>query len=183
MFTKEMLRKQMLERRKSISATEVSRASAAITARLFTLTEYQDAKTILIYAPFRNEVDTKAIIEHALENNKMVGVPKTYEKGSMEFYSVFDYADLEQGRYGILEPPDEILVQPEEALIIVPGVAFDIHKNRIGYGGGYYDRYMKRYPSMDKIGLAYDFQIIDAIEPEEHDETVDIVITEQQIIV
>ena len=183
MFTKEIVRKQLIERRNSMSASEISRCSASITERLLSLTEYKEAKTILVYAAFRNEVITKAIVEDALANNKVVGMPKTYEKGIMEFYSIFDYEDLVPCNHGILEPPEEILVKPEEALIVVPGVAFDIHKNRIGYGGGYYDRYIKRYSDMYKIGLAYDFQIMDAIEVDEHDEAVDIVITEQQIII
>lgn len=183
MSSKSEIRKQMLNQRLAMTPLEVSKKSAMITSRLLSLTEYQEADTILIYASCKNEVATQDIIKDALEHNKVVGVPKSYDEGIMKFYSIFDYGDLKPGRYNIPEPPEDILITPQNALLIVPGVAFDIHKNRIGYGGGYYDRYMKQYPQLDTVGLAYDFQILDAIEVEETDRTVDFVITQRQIIV
>lgn len=182
MFSKEQIREAMLDKRINLSQEEVLKSSQSCASQLFSLNEYKEAKTIYIYAAFRNEIDTKMIIEDALSQSKQVGLPISYPEGHMEFYEVFDLSDLQKGRYGILEPRPDILLQSQDALMIVPGVAFDIRKHRIGYGGGYYDRYCNIHPDLYKIGLSYDFQIIDAIAMEKHDQGVDLVITPSQMI-
>lgn len=183
MFNKDAIRRQMREKRLLMSEEEVRKASISCVSQLLSLTEYQEAKTILVYASTRNEVDTTPIIEDALAANKVVGMPVSFEEGEMEFYSVFELADLRPGRFGILEPPTDILVDPEDALLLVPAVAYDRRKNRIGHGGGYYDRYMQRYPQFYKIGLAYEYQVVDAFEPDSYDQPVDLIITDTQIII
>lgn len=183
MFSKDKIREQMQAQRRQMSSEMVKKSSVSCISQLFTLNEYQEAKTILVYASTRNEVDTRPIVEDALAHNKVVGMPVSYQEGAMEFYSVFDWSDLKPGRFGILEPPADILVEAEDALILVPAVAYDRRKNRIGHGGGYYDRYMQRHPDLYKIGLAYEYQIVDAFEPEEYDEPVDLIVTDTQIII
>ena len=183
MFTKDAIREQIKSQRLRLTKEEVKRASAACTARLLSLAEYQECQTILVYSAIQNEIDTTAIIKNALDNKKTVGLPVSYDDGKMEFYSVFDLSLLSPGRFGILEPPESILIEPvRDAMIFLPAVAYDKRKNRIGYGKGYYDRYMERYPDLYAIGLAYDFQVVDSFETEDYDKPADIIITDTQMI-
>lgn len=173
----------MREERIHLSDEEVSRASRAIANQLFELPEYQRAQVLLVYAATKHEVDTRAIIERAFADNKVVALPVSSDDGRMEFYQIWDYSDLRPGRFGILEPMQDLAVNPTQGLMLVPGVAFDSHKNRIGQGGGYYDRYLGAHQELTTIGLAYDFQMVDAIDAEEYDQKMDLVITDAQIII
>lgn len=184
MFSKENIRQSLLKQRMNLTENEVNKASKECLHRLMSLAEYQDCNILLLYAPIRNEVDTFPLIEDALSKNKVVGLPVTEDEGEMYFYSVFDLSDLKPGKFGILEPPTDILVEPtKDTLMLLPAVAYDTRKNRIGYGGGYYDRYLARYEDFCKIGLAYDFQIMDGFEVDEHDQRVNYIITQSQLIV
>jgi 5-formyltetrahydrofolate cyclo-ligase len=128
--------------------------------------EFRNAKTILFYASFDGEVDTFSMMKQALRLGKKVALPKIVEdRKKMMFCFIEDLEnDLAVGSYGILEPTQKcppLLTQGEIDLVIVPGVAFDKKNYRLGRGGGYYDRFLKKLPSeTPSFGLAFDFQIV-----------------------
>ncbi|MCR4715728.1 MAG: 5-formyltetrahydrofolate cyclo-ligase [Lachnospiraceae bacterium] len=183
MFSKTGLRDQMLNSRESLSEEEVSVSSKAVVDKVLNLPDYISADTILAYYPIRNEINTLPIIEDALNKGKRVGLPVTLDNGEMLFYEIWDVSEVSEGRYGVMEPAKDILVEADDAFMIVPGVAFDMRKNRIGFGAGYYDKYLARFSDIYTCALAYDFQVIDAFATEEHDKSVDMIITERQMII
>lgn len=142
---------------------------------------YKNAEVIFTYVSFQGEVDTIKFIETALSQGKTLCVPKVLsKKEGMEAHKITNLADLEKSSYGILEPQNQSqLINPLDIdLLIMPGVAFDKHNGRIGYGGGFYDRFLKKIdPKAHKIALAYDFQIFNQIPMDEFDERVDFIIT------
>lgn len=170
--------------RKTLSEHDVSKASKACVNRILSLAEYQEAKTIFLYFAVQNEVDITTLLERALEDGKQVAFPVSSQYNDMDFYAVFDRSDFHRGRFGIPEPPKDILVLPDEdTMVLVPAVAFDKRKNRIGQGKGFYDHYFERYPDALRVGVAYDFQIVDAFESQRHDKQMDFIVTNTQIIV
>lgn len=142
---------------------------------------YKKADVIFTYVSFGGEVDTINFIKKALSDGKTICVPRVIsKKEGMETYKITSLNDLEKGFYGILEPKNHCqLIKPSDIdLIIVPGAAFDKSNGRIGYGGGFYDRYLKRVKAgTKKIALAYTFQVFESIPTDEYDEKVDFIIT------
>ena len=183
MFDKSSLREQMLDKRMSLDEDTVKNSSSAILNKLINLPDYDNSDTILAYYPFKNEIDTIPIINDALSKGKRVGLPVTLEDHQMAFYEIWDISEVKPGRYGVMEPAMDILVDDCDAFMIVPGVAFDMRKNRIGFGAGFYDIYLSKYPDLYTCALAYDFQVIDAFETEEHDKAMDVIVTESQLII
>lgn len=183
MFDKNMIRNEIRKRRDALSESDQRAFSKRITDKLTVLNEYVTASTVLLYASVGSEVYTMDLIQKAIDDGKEVGLPVVEGPGKMEFYSVFDLEDLTPGKMNIPEPPRDILLKRPEALCIVPGVSFDQKRNRTGYGGGYYDRYFARFPKLKKIGLAYDCQLVDAIPADRNDVRVDMIVTENQIII
>lgn len=151
---------------------------------------YRRAKCILSYVSYKSEVDTKKILEMAWKDGKTVAVPKVLEKnGIMEFYEIQSLQELEMGYQGIEEPDitDKCPIEPEamqgNILMIMPGAAFDRECNRIGYGGGFYDRYLSKHPkTIETIAICYEIQVVDHIPAEILDVKPDRIITEQRII-
>ncbi|MBU1992529.1 MAG: 5-formyltetrahydrofolate cyclo-ligase [Patescibacteria group bacterium] len=145
------------------------------------LPEFHDAKNILLYSEINGEVGTEVLIEK-WANSKNICIPKIAGT-KMHAKRIQSTKDLQKGRFGIKEPNgqnDE--VAPEYIdLIFVPGIGFDLTGHRIGFGLGYYDRFLKKTNCL-KIGLAYEFQIIDNVPGEPHDVPVDMIITEKRII-
>ncbi|MCT4604765.1 MAG: 5-formyltetrahydrofolate cyclo-ligase [Marinisporobacter sp.] len=185
---KKKLRQEILQKRKSLSKDLVSSKSKKIFQSLKTLELYQNAKNIMVYIDFRNEVKTNLIIDDLLRQNKEVcipiSVPQTKE---MILSKLLDpKKELIKGTYGILEPKKEYIrkVNPDALdLIIVPGVAFDRYGYRIGYGGGYYDRFLdKLSKATPSIGIAFDLQIVQKVPKDFFDHPVDYIVTEKEII-
>jgi 5-formyltetrahydrofolate cyclo-ligase len=184
---KNMLRKEILEKRNSIPLPERKKKDILIKQRLFSLSAFTVARTILFYASFRTEVDTNSMIEESLKMGKAVLVPKVNKKlQRLLLYEIKNLRELSPGYMGIPEPslPDNRLREIEDiALVIVPGVGFDRLGNRLGYGSGYYDILLsdvkKKIPF---LALAYEEQLIDLIPSENHDVRVDMVVTDCQII-
>lgn len=143
--------------------------------------EYKDAANIFVYVSYKSEVDTHKIISKAIVDGKRVFVPKVIsnEEG-MEALEIKGLHDFKKGSYGILEPMGSDYVKPQIIdLILVPGLAFDKKGGRIGYGGGFYDRYMKSTSkSTVKIGICYDFQMVEEVTMDFNDVLVDKVITD-----
>ena len=185
---KEDIRHKILQLRKSLSQREAIAKSLKVQEHLFKLPEFVNAKTILFYVSTKNEVMTETMIKQALKNNKRIVVPISNVKEKTLTFSELKYFDkeLEPGCFNILEPKKECIrkISPEEVdLIIVPGVAFDEEGDRIGYGMGFYDRFLRELKrKIPTIGLAYEFQIVDDIPVCDKDVTVDKIITENRII-
>ncbi|MGM0368790.1 MAG: 5-formyltetrahydrofolate cyclo-ligase [Bacillota bacterium] len=186
-MTKREQRKKLLAIRKKLSAREVRAKSKSITTQLFNTEEFDQARTILSYIDFNNEVKTKPIIKRMLADSKRVVVPITDRAENRLYLSElrdFD-KELEVGSYGILEPKEEYqrLIQPCKLdLILMPGLGFDHQRNRIGYGGGYYDRLLAEIPEVETIALAFEEQLVANIKTSSHDCKVKQIITETRII-
>jgi 5-formyltetrahydrofolate cyclo-ligase len=171
METKEQLRKLVHARRGQAASTDLTRDSEIIFRKIQCMDEYIIAGSVYAYMDFQNEVMTRAFIARALGDGKRVAIPKV-RNGKMEFRYIDSLRQVEEGTLGIMEPTAETdLADSETALMIVPGVAFDRKCHRVGYGGGYYDRYLKEHPNHITVAVAFDFQIFDEVPHEEHDVT------------
>lgn len=158
---------------------EWERKSRIICEKVISHPLFQQAKAIYCYIDYRKEVATRQIIEEAWKLQKKVAVPKV-DGDYMDFYYIRDYSDLEEGYKGILEPKDTSVASDNEALVIVPGVAFDHRGNRIGYGKGYYDKYLSSHTDCRTIAVCFELQMSAHIPEEHHDIHPDIIITEEQ---
>lgn len=165
---KSELRKQVLHEMKAISRTQKVTMDLALTERLLQHPFYQEAKVIATYLSFSHEFQTQGLIEKALRDGKKVLIPKTYPKGRMEFV-VYRPQQLVKTSFGLLEPQGdlEVVDASQIDLIHVPGLVFTTEGYRIGYGGGYYDRYLE-HSSGHTLSTVYPCQIQDFI-PEKHD--------------
>ena len=143
---KSELRKQVLQEMKAIPQKQKNTMDRALTDRLLHHPFYQEAKVIATYLSFPHEFQTQGLIDQALKDGKKVLIPKTYPKGRMEFV-VYDPQQLKKTSFGLLEPQGdlEVVDASQIDLIHVPGLAFTREGYRIGYGGGYYDRYLEHF--------------------------------------
>ncbi|RKD31323.1 5-formyltetrahydrofolate cyclo-ligase [Thermohalobacter berrensis] len=186
---KAKLRKEMLKRRSSMSKKQVQTLSDKIIATLTKFPIFTDGKNIMTYLSFNNEINTFNLIKHCMENNKRVIVPYCEERNIRIIPSeIKDMSkELVKNKFGFYEPKHDYLRPFNHNnidMIIVPGLAFDKRCYRIGFGKGYYDRFLSRIkPEIPTIGLAYSFQIVDRILEEDFDVPLDYVITEKKIIV
>jgi 5-formyltetrahydrofolate cyclo-ligase len=183
---KGVIRQQMLQKRGALSKSVVVQKSQQIQDRLMILPHVMQAKTILFYVSYGNEVATHAVIKAFLEKKKTVVVPYTDVKHHRLILSRLSSWDvLTRGAYSILEPKKECIdeVSPKTLdVVIVPGVVFDTRGHRIGHGKGYYDGLLKNVKAAVKIGLTYDFQMVDEVPVEPHDIPVDFIVTETKVI-
>lgn len=184
---KRTLRRRMLDLRESLSPEQVRRESLAVCERLVNHPVFKEGKTILFYFPFRKEVDVRPAMEEAWSAGKRVVLPKADPATkSLSFFSLRRGEPLVQGSYGIPEPSGNASAKiPPGAidLVVVPGVAFDERGYRLGYGGGYYDRFFSRHPGpFKRIGVAYSFQVVPTVCPEEHDQRLDGLITPSETL-
>ena len=184
MKEKQAIRQAIQEIRDLIPSEERKAKTLEIAERFFGLKEYRDAKNILIYYPFRSEIDTTVIITRAITDGKRVILPRISGKTLELFYVKDIKKDLRPGTYGIMEPDRDSCVPAKYAepdLVVVPGVGFDRHKNRLGYGGGFYDRLLpKLSKNIQKIALCFQVQIVDLLPSFTHDIRVDKVISENE---
>ncbi|CWF04333.1 5-formyltetrahydrofolate cyclo-ligase [Streptococcus pneumoniae] len=165
---KSELRKQVLHEMKAISQEQKPAIDQALTERLLHHPFYQEAKVIATYLSFPHEFQTQELIEQVLKDGKKVLIPKTYPKGRMEFV-VYNPQQLVKTSFGLLEPQGELeVVEASQIdLIHVPGLAFTTEGCRIGYGGGYYDRYLEHFTG-HTLSTIYPCQVQDFI-TENHD--------------
>ena len=165
---KSELRKQVLQEMEALSQEQKQAIDQALTERLLQHRFYQEAKVIATYLSFPHEFQTQGLIEQALKDGKKVLIPKTYPKGHMDFV-VYNSQQLVKTSFGLLEPQGdlEVVDASQIDLIHVPGLAFTTEGYRIGYGGGYYDRYLKHFSGYT-FSTVYPCQIKDFI-PEKHD--------------
>ena len=175
---KSELSKQVLQEMKAIPRKQKQAIDQALTEGLLQHPFYQEANTIATYLSFPHEFQTQELIEQALKDGKKVLIPKTYPKGRMDFV-VYDPQQLVKTSFGLLEPQGdlEVVDASQIDLIHVPGLAFTTEGYRIGYGGGYYDRYLEHF-SGHTLSTVYHYQVQDFI-PENHDIPVEEVLIDE----
>lgn len=173
---KTSLRKKIREQKRAMTETEIVERSEKLGV-LFAASElYRNAQTIYAYLPYNQEVRTVPMLERAMKDGKRVAVPKVYGE-EMKFLYITDLNRVEKGYAGIPEPMgDEPVAQDPTALVLMPGLAFDREGHRIGYGGGFYDKFLAAEPGHPTVALCYEFQMVERIQTEEFDIPVDQVI-------
>ena len=173
---KKELRSTIRERKRAMTEEEIASRSEKL-GQLFAQSEaYKAAKTIYGYLPYNQEVRTVPMLEQALKDGKRVAVPKVYGD-EMKFLYLDDLSQVEKGYAGIPEPiADEPVADDDTALVLMPGLAFDPAGHRIGYGGGFYDKFLAAEPNHPTLALCYEFQMLPELHTEEHDIPVDTVL-------
>lgn len=186
METKEEIRERALKSRAEIEKADRRAAERVILERLVQEDFYADARCVYCYSSFRDEVGTSGIIEESLKQGKRVAAPRVVGRRRMEFFFIKSRADLRPGAWNIPEPGPWCAKAPlpdEKSLVILPGAAFDRSGARIGYGGGFYDVYLKGNDRCRKAALAFGVQCVDKIPTEAHDIRADYIITEKELII
>lgn len=182
---KKVLRKDMISKRKSLSKSEVQEKSSIILEQLKTIGLSKDKEHIMLYMDFRNEVATKPFIDYLKGLGKKIYIPRVNkETNELDIYLITSEDDLILSDFGILEPnPETPTCDPLIIdLILSPGVAFTSNCYRLGYGGGFYDKFLTRTrPDVITAALAFDLQMVDELPLEPHDQQLDYVITESKI--
>lgn len=180
---KRMLRKRTVEKLKALPEEYRRAADWRICQQVLSLPKYQEADTIFTFVGTKDEIDTTCLIEAALQAGKTVGVPRSSEGGIMAVYAISGLHDLHPGRFGILEPDaGAIPIAIEEIdFCVIPCLACDLKGNRLGHGGGYYDRYLSKR-RMDTAVVCYHDLILPEVPVMEHDIPIDRVVTERVVV-
>ncbi len=184
MHTKKQLRQIIKKKRKSIAGKEL--LDEKITELFISSNLYKNADTILCYASLNDEINTDAIIKKALDDGKNVALPLCENSdGVMNFYIINGFDDLICGHFGVREPnvkKCKMLDDSSNSVIVVPGLCFDRCGFRVGYGKGYYDRYLQNF-NLYSVGLCYNNFIIDKVPADIYDKNVDFIVSEYSITV
>ncbi len=179
---KNVIRKRMKQLRADMTRTERFEKSMRIFEQLITVPEFKRADRIYTYVSMDNEIDTIMLIDYSLSLEKRVFVPRVSGR-DMEFYEISDISELSPGYMGIYEP-DINGKEPDYSrtgFMCMPGLAFDKSYNRIGYGGGFYDRYLSVENKLYKAALAYEAQLLESIPTQDGDVRPDMIVTEESI--
>ena len=175
-MNKKELRDAIRAKKRAMTPEEIEERSAQLGELLAGSPAYREADTIYGYLPYNQEVRTVPMLERALREGKRVAVPKVYGE-EMRFIYLTDLSRVAKGYSGIPEPiADGPAADDPRALVLMPGLAFDRQGHRIGYGGGFYDKFLAREPEHPTIALCYDFQLLPELETEEFDIPVDTVL-------
>lgn len=183
MMNKREIRKDALEHRRYIDPERRRNMDIDICSGLMSTSAYKKAEYVLCYVNYNDETDTHRIIRHAINDSKCVFIPKVTDprEGLMEFYRIESLVEAFGGYHGIPEPEEDARNsfekiyqtlewnQRQNVLAIVPGVAFDKNLDRLGYGKGFYDRYLKAHSDIYSVGICYDCQLYDSLPQEEGD--------------
>lgn len=185
MKTKIEIRKEILNIRNNLTPELSAYNSRIIIDKLKATEEYKNSKSIMVYMDFKNEVNTKDFINEALSEGKKIIIPYTdTDKVLIIPVEINSLDDLITCKFGYLEPKKEKISNPYDIekidLVVVPGVAFDKKRNRIGFGKGYYDRLLTSRRAK-AVAIAYEFQVLDEVPAQEHDIKMDMIITEENI--
>ncbi len=173
---KKELRREIRDKKRAMTPEEIDSASQQLARLFFASSQYRQAKTIYGYLPYNQEVRTVPMLLQALKDGKRVAVPKVYGE-EMKFIYMTDLSLVEKGYAGIPEPvADEPVAQEPDALVLMPGLAFTKDGNRMGYGGGFYDKFLAREPNHPTLALCYSFQMVEQLPTEEYDIPVDCVL-------
>jgi len=186
---KEILRKKWMKKRKKVAKKEGDIKSKIISKKILSLKEIKELKNIMIYVSYRSEVSTNKLIISLLNKNKRIFAPYCIkDEKRMEVVEIENPdQDLEKGAYGIKEPAKRIRnnkIDPKNLdIVVVPAVAFSKSGYRVGYGGGYYDRFLERLANKTiTIGINYEEMLFDTVPKEDHDLAVDMVVTDKRLL-
>ena len=175
-MNKQELRRAIRERKRAMTEEEIVERSNALAEKFYNSPAYQAASTIYGYLPYNQEVRTVPMLQRALDEGKRVAVPKVYGE-EMRFIYLEDLTQVSKGYAGIPEPiADAPVADDKKALVLMPGLAFDPQGHRIGYGGGFYDRFLAQEPHHPTLALCYEFQMQAHLDTEEFDIPVDTVL-------
>lgn len=177
-MNKNVVRREILDKRNSLSESYVMAKSVIITDKFYERYSYLDV--FLLYYPLGKEVNTINLINRLYSLGKHIYLPVVY-RDIMEFREFESFESLQKGKFGIFEPTGKLLDKKPD-IMCVPGIVFDKACNRIGYGGGFYDKYLSYSSSYIKSAFAFDFQIVDNIETECFDIPVDEIFTDERVI-
>lgn len=173
---KKVLRREIADKKRAMTQQEIQEKSTALAEKFFETPQYRNAKTVYGYLPYNQEVRTTPILAQALKDGKKVAVPKVYGD-TMRFIYLEDLQAVASGYAGIPEPvADGPVAEDETALVLMPGLAFDQDGHRMGYGGGFYDKFLAQEQNHPTVALCYDFQILENIPTEQYDIPVDCVL-------
>ena len=173
---KTALRKTIRERKRAMTPEQIEDKSRRLGQLFLECEAYRQARTVYGYLPYNQEVRTVPMLQQALRDGKQVAVPKVYGE-EMKFILMTDLSLVATGYAGIPEPiADGPIADDPTALVLMPGLAFDPQGHRIGYGGGFYDKFLAAEPDHPTLALCYDFQMLPALETEEFDIPVDAVL-------
>lgn len=184
-YSKDNYRQQILRLRGALTSQEIMQKGSDIHAQLFELDEFKKSQVLMCYVTYKNEVPTERIITHALNLKKKIAVPVVLtNKKQLKASLVYDLNELKPGAYSILEPSKRKIISPSQLeLVIVPGTVFDRRGFRIGYGGGYYDRFLANLnPEITTVGLAFELQLVERIPQHSHDVALKKIVTEKRVI-
>lgn len=175
-MTKHELRGQIRSLKRQMAEAQIVEKSEQL-CRLFTATDaYRNAKSVYGYMSYNQEVRTLPLLQQALKDGKRVAIPKCYG-AEMRFIWMDDLSKVEKSSCGIPEPvADGPIADDETALVLMPGMAFDRQGHRIGYGGGFYDKFLAAEPTHPTVALCFDFQVVEQLPTEEFDIPVDLVL-------
>ena len=177
------IRKQFLESRKGIDFPTYDRLSQQVQSRLIASEPFVRARSVALYSPINNEVATEQIFTAAKKLKKKIYYPRV-AGDELGFFAVSTLDELVRGAFGVTEPAaaEESSVA-ELDLVVVPGVAFDLHGYRLGYGRGFYDRRLVEKPTETvSVGLCFNFQLCESLPTEAHDQVLDFIATETKFI-
>ena len=175
-MNKQELRRAIRERKRAMTEEDIVERSNALAEKFYNTPAYQAASTIYGYLPYNQEVRTVPMLQRALDEGKRVAVPKVYGE-EMRFIYLEDLTQVSKGYAGIPEPiADAPVAEDKQALVLMPGLAFDPQGHRIGYGGGFYDRFLAQEPHHPTLALCYEFQMQAHLDTEEFDIPVDTVL-------
>ena len=178
MLGKKEIRAEVKKRRREADEETLHEKSLQILERFRQLSAYKDASLLLAYVDAKREVETRLLMRCAWDDGKKVAVPRVDGDGIMHFYYLRSLKDLEPGAFGIMEPRiDCRICEPEEGLLLMPGVAFDEQGHRVGYGGGYYDRYLQD-AEFKKAALCWEKLMLDQIHADGYDICMDWIISD-----
>ncbi len=173
---KQQLRQNIRQLKRAMDIDSITAISAVLGEKLENSSLYRQAKTIYGYLPYNQEVRTVPMLERALAQGKRVAVPKIFGD-EMRFIYLTDLSQVEKGYSGIPEPfADGPVADDPTALVLMPGLAFTKSGERLGYGGGFYDRFLEKEPKHPTVALCYEFQIVEALPTNAHDIPVDLVL-------
>ncbi len=182
-MTKKEIRAEVKRRRAQAEPETLHTDSAHILDQFTSLAAYRETSLLLAYVDAKREVETRPLMLKAWQDGKKVAAPRVDGEGIMHYYNIESLHDLEPGSFGILEPTSNCpLCETGKGLMLMPGVAFDEHCHRVGYGGGYYDRYLESHPELVHIALAFEFQIFPEVPFEKHDILPQMIVTEDRIL-
>ena len=182
---KQALRKEMRSRRVSMSKEDRNIASHKIVSNLLNNSIYKSATTIMAYSSMPEEIQLNELFDNAFANDKILAIPLIIGRGTMCPVFLPTVEDLVVGDFGIMtvrQDKRQFVEFDDIDCVIVPGAAFDRNGNRLGLGGGYYDRFLQHVPNAKRVALSFDYQLLETVPAEPHDAKMDIIITESETL-